>query len=192
MVNNFQDDFSSSTETRIQEKMDKRESILKAYLEEKVQRLMVNVKNDVSMSVQDKMKVLKEDLNTSTQNYIKEFVGNLEVRLNKSIENRLQEIILEQNKMFNKTMEKIEDDFHQHKQVTDAAIARTERRFQSRSRSILMGVLSTVDHLRTDLLGKFMAVDVKQELVYRVIEGMNFMRASKLKIYEVNKNQQKS
>ncbi|PVD19180.1 hypothetical protein C0Q70_21745 [Pomacea canaliculata] len=50
----LQDDFSSSTETRIQEKMDKRESILKAYLEEKVQRLMLSQLGMLRLGVSDK------------------------------------------------------------------------------------------------------------------------------------------
>ncbi|PVD19183.1 hypothetical protein C0Q70_21748 [Pomacea canaliculata] len=90
-------DFNSSTESRIQEEMDKRETILKAHIEAQFLKLMVDVKKDMNMSAEKAIEKRILELNASTENRIKDISETLSVRLNESTENRLQDVFQEQN-----------------------------------------------------------------------------------------------
>lgn len=174
----FQIDFNSSTESRIQEEMDKRETILKAHIDTQLQKFMVDVKKDMNTSAEKAIEKRILELNASTENRIKDISETLSVRLNKSTENRLQDVFHEQSKMSDK-VKTVEDEFQQHKQVTEHAVSEGERQLKEGIRNISSDLNKTLDRIYNETSEKFAAAEEKRELVYRVIEHLNFMRAGK-------------
>lgn len=174
----FQIDFNSSTESRIQEEMDKRETLLKAHLEAQLVKFMVDVKKDMNTSAEKAIEKRILELNASTENRIKDISETLSVRLNESTENRLQDVFQEQSKMSDK-VKTVEDEFQQHKQVTEQAVAEGERQLKEDIRNISSDLNKTLDRVYNETSKKFAEAEEKRELVYSVIKHLNFMRAGK-------------
>lgn len=127
---------------------------------------------------ENKMKKLKKDVDASIEKGISDVLETLNARLNQA-EKRFQEGLQEQNKSIVKMMKKVEEDVQRHKQVNDVTIAQKERRCKARLRNTRQDFNKTLDNFYNETLDKFALVEAKQELVYRVIEHMNLMRASK-------------
>ncbi|XP_025078753.1 uncharacterized protein LOC112554891 [Pomacea canaliculata] len=137
---------------------------------------MVDVKKDMNMSAEKAIEKRILELNASTENRIKDISETLSVRLNESTENRLQDVFQEQSKMSDK-VKTVQDEFQQHKQVTEQAVAEGERQLKEDIRNISSDLNKTLDRVYNETSKKFAEAEEKRELVYSVIKHLNFMRA---------------